>query len=127
MTLEERQDCARLAVEDELVKEIAVQSVAAARHFRPDTVRTWTTDKLAHALARSPIAVPQLYIDFARSWWRRESVRPLGERLQEALGISLFEEARDGEAIATLPPEKLGSAADGLAAEFPLDDLAEML
>jgi hypothetical protein len=123
LTPEERQDCARLATEDELVKEVAVQSVAHARHFRPDTVRTWTTEKLARALARSPITIPQLYIDFARSWWRRESVRPLGERLQEALGISLFEEARDREAIATLPPEKLGSAADGLAAEFPLDDL----
>jgi tetratricopeptide (TPR) repeat protein len=127
LTPEERQDCARLAIEDERVKEVAVQSVAHARHFRPDTVRTWATEKLAHALARSHIAIQELYADLARSWWRREHVRTLGERLQEALGVSLFEEQRGVEALRDLTPEKLVSAADYLTAEFSTDDLVRSL
>ncbi|MEO6525073.1 MAG: hypothetical protein ABIP93_00445 [Gemmatimonadaceae bacterium] len=127
LTPEERAAAIAAALADDengWVKSTTRAAIAGALKFRPQTVATWPRQKMISEAARLPLDDPQLLSAYLVDL-HLGTRRPMMVAFLDAAGVPHEEGRIDTEASAPIavPPEKLHSAADALAGQFPIDDV----
>jgi hypothetical protein len=126
LTVAERGDALKAAFaadEQGAIRLRAMQALAKAKRYRPQTVAAMNAAKIATELAPVPIDDTTL-IDSALIDFHFAHRRPLMGAFLDAAGIP-HEEGRLPEDTSTLSPsaESLRTAADSVVASHPIDDV----
>jgi hypothetical protein len=128
LTPEERSAAIAAALADDengWVKTTTRGAIAGALRFRPQTVATWPRQKLISEAARLPLDDAQLLSAFLVDL-HLGTRRPMMVAFLDAVGVKHEEGRIDTESAGPIevPTEKLHGAADALAEQFPVDDVA---
>jgi hypothetical protein len=107
------------------VKTTTRAAIAKALKFRPQTVATWPRTKLVAEAARIPIDDAQLLSAYLVDL-HLGARRPMMAAFLNALGIPNDEGRIDSESVdvPVQDPARLKTAADAIAATYPLDEVA---
>ena len=127
LTPEERTAAINASMADDQngwVKATTRVAVASAIKFRPQTVATWPRQKLVAEAARVPLDDAQLLSAFLVDL-HLGTRRPMMAAFLDGVGVKHDDGRIDTEASGpiTVTPDRLRTAADDVAARFPLDEV----
>ncbi len=97
-------------------RENLVHAVAAARNFRPVTVRKWPDSKIVDAMKRVPVRDSRRVADLIRHLPQVPHRRPMARQFAAFLGLEAPEAVFD--AAVDVPEDKVRGAADALLDEY---------
>ena len=126
LSLDDRAEVAEAFMRGQPVNRTSlVNTVAAARNFRPHTVRKWPDEKIADAMKRAPLRRAKHAADLFGALADVPKWRMMAHRFAGLLGLA--DPAALLDPGADVPPERVRSAAASLAEEVGRRDAAMYL